>query len=126
MTLRESITDLRHLIEADKPSVPKVTTKLKGEIAKAFAKHGLDGNGTFVKPEHGYAKALDVLGDFGIEMAGVVDSMRFRGEKNQFTLDLAWTNKADSFSPTEIANSMLAVSWYKRREDSYEVLAYLS
>jgi len=111
--------------QAQKPKVPKLTPAIRNKVAREFKKAGLDGNGRFVKPERGYVAALDILSKYGIELGGVVDSHRFKGDKGSVSVDLAWSNKEDPFSPTPMT-SMLALSFYKLDDDKYEVLAYLS
>lgn len=109
--------------QAQKPK--KLTPAIRNKIAKDFKKAGLDGNGRFRKPEEGYSKAVDIISKYGLELDGIPDSHRFRGDKGSVTVDLAWSNKEDPFSPTSI-NSMLAVSFYKLEDDKFEVLTYIT
>jgi DNA-binding ferritin-like protein len=100
--------------------------KIRQKANKALNRAGLDGNGRFRKPDRGYAKALDVLADSGIELDEVVSSFTFQPEKGSTTVRLAFSNPEDSFSPESIHNAMLVLSWYQHRPDHYEVLAYVS
>jgi hypothetical protein len=111
--------------QAQKPKPKKLTPAIRNKIAKDMKKVGLDGNGRFRKPEEGYSKAVDVLSKYGIELDGIPDSHRFKGDKGSVSVDLAWSNKEDPFSPVSM-NSMLAVSFYKLENDKYEVLAYVT
>jgi hypothetical protein len=111
--------------QAQKPKPKKLTPSIRNKIAKDLKKVGLDGNGRFRKPEEGYSKAVDVLGKYGIELDGIPDSHRFKGDKGSVTVDLAWSNKEDPFSPVSM-NSMLAVSFYKLEDNRFEVLAYIT
>lgn len=104
----------------------KVDQRTKTTVIRAMKSKGLDGNGRFEKPERGYSAALDVLGDFGIEMDEVVNSFLFKPDSNFLTIRIAFSNKADPFSPTSIVNSRLAISYTKLAENKYEVLAYLT
>ena len=104
----------------------RLDPKLKNAVNKAFVSKGLDGNGRFEKPERGYSKAIETLGDFGLEMDEVVNSFLFRQDANHFTIRIALSNNFDSFSPTSIINSKLVISYTKLAENKFEVLAYLS
>ena len=92
----------------------------------AMRRKGLDGNGRFEKPTRGYTLALDILGDFGIELGEVVSSHLFNRESGSLNVDLAFTNPADSFSPMQISNTMLHLQYTRLDDARYEVLAYLT
>jgi hypothetical protein len=102
--------------------LPAQRVKLNRELISA----GLDGNFLFQKATKGLAKAFDVLAKAGIEPDEVVSSYHFMREDGRTTVNLAFTNPEDSFSPVVISNSMLALTWHKVAEDKYEVIAYLS
>jgi hypothetical protein len=105
----------------------KLPTSLKNKIAKDFKKAGLDGNGRFQKPQHGTAKAIEILNSHGIELDDVPSADYFRNkESGRFNWHLAFKNKEDPFSPESISNSMLSVSYYQIAPNKYEVLVYLS
>lgn len=103
---------------------PRLDRKTRDSIVDALKAAGLDGNGRFEKAERGYAKAVEVIGKFGLELDDVANSHLFRRDSGQMALHLAWTNEKDSFSPTPMG-SMLAVSWHKVADDRFEVLAYV-
>jgi hypothetical protein len=99
---------------------------LRNQIANDFEKAGLDGNGRFEKPVHGYMKAVEILQSYGIELNDLADSHSFTYPDRQITLDLAFTNQDDPFSPIAIPH-MLVVAWHKfEQTGAYEVLAYVS
>jgi len=100
--------------------------KLKNLIAHAFKFEGLDGNKFFRKAQDGYSKALGVLQDYGIEMDEVVSSHLFNPPEGRISINLAWTNKEDMFSPESIPNSMLVVTFHQMESGKFEVIAYLS
>lgn len=113
----------------------KMTTAMKNKINARLAGRadGLDGNKSWPKAEHGYAHALEVLSDYGIELDGVVNSMGFKPMSGTVRANLAFTNVEDSFSPTSIINTMLIISFAPRgyegadrTETRFEVIAYLS
>ena len=60
----------------------KVDQKTKMAVVRAMKLKGLDGNGRFEKPERGYAEALGILNNFGIEMDEVVNSFKFKPDSN--------------------------------------------
>jgi hypothetical protein len=102
--------------------------KLKTKITYTLSKRGLDGNGRFRSPVHGYQTALEVLADYGIELDDVVSRSRMdlAISQGRITLDIAFTNKEDPFSPIDIRDSMLVLTFYERSDDNWEVLGYLS
>lgn len=113
----------------------KITPTMRNKINARLAgpADGLDGNKPWPKAEHGYAHALDVLSDYGIELDGVVNSMDFKPLSGRVRANLAFTNKEDSFSPTSIQNTMLIVTFAPRGHEGadrtqtrFEVIAYLS
>jgi DNA-binding ferritin-like protein len=104
----------------------KLDRKTRNQANKALTRAGLDGNGRFEKPDRGYAKAVDVISDYGLEMDEVVSSFSFNRPSGSVTIDLAYTNREDLFSPISIDNAMLVVTWTELRPDYYEVLAYVS
>jgi len=129
--MREELTplakDLRNEVDVTEAKKPeRLKPALRNKVTQAFNKAGLDGNGRFQKPEQGYARAVDIMGDFGIEIDGIPNSHSFKGDEGRFSVDIAWTNKADLFSPESIPNSMLVGTFYKHRENQFEVLCYLS
>lgn len=100
--------------------------RLKREITLDFIKAGLDGNGRFEKPDKGYSRAVDILQKHGIELDQVVNSWEFKQDSRQLTINVAFTNKADLFSPGPINNSMLVLSYHRLSDTAFEVIAYMS
>jgi hypothetical protein len=103
----------------------RLDSRTRQLINRKFNANGLDGNGRFQKPEHGYSKALDLLSEFDIELGEVVNSWAFQGDSGTINIDVAKKTE-DPFSPLPLTNSRLVVSFYRRASDSYEVLAYMS
>jgi len=116
----------RQLVEAvkAKPKKKKISA-IRSKVTAKFKQAGLDGNGRFRKAQDGYAKALDVLGDFGVELDDVVSSHLFNVDAGRVSVSLAWSTD-DPFSPVSIGREMLIVSWTKMDNGRFEVLAYLS
>ena len=104
----------------------KLSNKIRRMINDKLNRVGLDGNGRFQTPQKGYVRALDVLQSFGIELGEVVSSFNFRKDANQFNVHLAFKNMDDPFSPSDIQNTMLHISYTKLEDDRYEVLAYMT
>ena len=108
-------------------SSTKLSQKLREKINAQMRKKGLDGNGRFRKPDHGYMKAVEIMQDHGVELDEVVSSFQFTARPSgTVKARIAFTNKADLFSPVSIANSMLYLQYTELRKDSFEVVAYLS
>ena len=91
-----------------------------------LSRKGLDGNRSFPKVGTGLAAIGEELTEFGLEWDTTLNAHLFMGDSGHTTLDIAFSNKEDPFSPTPISNSMVAVSWYKRETDKFEVTAYFS
>lgn len=109
------------------PKRPRLPTRTRIEVNSTLSKYGLDGNGRFASPSAALDKAQEVLAKHGIELDTTPDSWALtKYDQFRLTLDVAWTNEADSFSPVSIENSMLVFTWYKFQEEVYEALAYLS
>lgn len=92
----------------------------------ALIKAGLDGNTYFDKAQQGYAKAVDVIAGFGMELATIPNSFVFTRPEGKVDVDLAWKNPTDSFSPEEVPNSVLVVTFHQMDSGRFEVIAYLS
>jgi hypothetical protein len=104
----------------------KLSSSLRQKINGDLSRHGLDGNIRFRSVGEGLAKIGAVLSQYGIEWDDTMNSHLFMGNEGRRTIDIAFTNQEDSFSPTPISNSMVALSWYRTETDKYEVTAYLS
>ena len=96
------------------------------EINSLLIRAGLDGNGRFRSAQQGYARAVDVLQDEGIELDEVVSSHLFNQSSGTIRADIAFTNYTDRFSPISIDNSVLYLQYTELRDGVYEVVAYLS
>lgn len=126
--LRRTIQDLKK-VRIQKVAVQQgfqIDRKTRNGVSDWFAKVGLDGNGSFKKPQDGYRKALDTLEHFGIVLADSVDSYKFTRDEGRITVDLGVPNKKPMMPPIPVDNSMLVLSFHKRSEENFEVLAYLS
>jgi len=96
------------------------------QINSLLIRAGLDGNGRFRSAQQGYARAVDVLHDVGIELDEVVSSHLFNQPSGTIRADIAFTNYTDRFSPISIDNSVLYLQYTELRDGVYEVVAYLS
>jgi len=103
----------------------RLLPSLKREINKQLIREGFGGRGRWRKPEQGYAKALEVLSNFGIELDTVVSSHLFNRPQGSVVVDLAFTNEEDSFSPESISNSVLRLDWTDVG-NGYEIIGYMS
>ena len=104
----------------------RLDPKVKRNVARTFTAEGLDGKGSFVEPQEGFTKALNILQHFGIVANDIVSGNVFNRDKNHFNLEIGTPSPESFMPPTPIKNSMLVFTYYKRSEDNYEVLAYLS
>ena len=104
----------------------RVDPVTKRAVSRGFAQKGLDGRGAFRTIGAGINAAFDILGKFGIEVGQVLNSHLFMGDEGSQRIELAFSNPEDSFSPKDVSNSLLVMSWYKRESGNYEILMYLS
>jgi hypothetical protein len=119
---------LAHLVAAREkfePDANRLERATRLRINERFNAVGLDGNGRFGRAEDGYVRALDVLSEFGIELGEVVNSHLFSRDDNTLNIEMAFSNPDDSFSPVEINNSLLHLTYHKLN-GRYEVLAYMA
>ena len=126
MDIKSVLRDIEESVKKRKGADNKRIKPHRDKIFEKFKKAGLDGNGRFEKAQLGYAKASKILGKFGIEPGEVVSAGRFRADSGHTAIELAWSNKNDPFSPEQIEDFMLAISWTKLGKYKYEVIAYLS
>lgn len=92
----------------------------------ALRKAGFDGNGRFRRIGEALASAFKVLSRIGIEQDEVLNMGAFMGDSGARTIDLAFSNPDDPFSPEPISNSVLHFSWTELDSGALEVIAYLS
>jgi len=95
-------------------------------------------NGTFPnrKAQDGYYAAIEILGQYGIQIDTVINVFQFEGSwEGTVKVDLAFTNPDNPFNPEPINNSLLVVSYHPfgdtatsgdRAKAKFEVVAYLS
>lgn len=100
--------------------------RMRERINDALVEEGLGGKKLFEKASRGYAAAIDVLGEHGIELDTVVNAQSLAGSTGTLRIDVAFTNEEDSFSPVSIKNSVLFLQFTELREDAFEVIAYMS
>lgn len=104
----------------------RLDSRVRQQANAALIRKGLDGNGRFRKIGQALAVAFEVLGKFGIEADEVLSAHKFPEAKGRATINLAFQNPDDPFSPESIDNTMLAIQWTEMRPGSVEVIAYLS
>ena len=104
----------------------RLDNSTRQKVNADLMKKGLDGNLAFQRLGQALNVIAEVLQDAGLEQAEVFSASRFMGDDGRANFDIALSNPTDSFSPTDITNSMLAVTWHKHDSGRYEVIAYLS
>jgi len=107
-----------------KDNLSKLTPKERKTVNAALRKAGLDGNTVFRSPNAGLMAVTGVMSKHGFEYTDYGGFKPDSGGTKR--IDFERSNKADPFSPTSIANSIIWFSWYRHRETSYECIAYLS
>lgn len=112
---------------ASKEAGRRLDNGLRRKVNEKLLRVGLDGNGRFRKPEQGFARAVEVMQEFGIEMDEVVSSHLFSPRpQGTVRVDLAFSNPSDPFSPESITNSLLFLQYTELDAGRFEVTAYLS
>lgn len=104
----------------------RLDNSTRQKVNADLLKKGFDGNLAFQRLGQALNGIAEVLQDAGLEQAEVFSAARFSGDDGRANFDIALSNPTDSFSPTDITNSMLAVTWHKHDSGRYEVIAYLS
>lgn len=107
-------------------AVSSLPSKAKEAVNLSLIQAKMDGNGRFRSPGLALARISEVLASHGIEWGEVIQSFPLKQPQGRMNIDLAMSNSADPFSPTNISNSMLAFQWYQLENGQYEVVAYLS
>lgn len=102
----------------------KLDPKTKRLVNATLIRSGMDGNKRFRKPGEALARISEVLSDFGIEWDEVLPSFRLSQPKGRITVDLAFSNEEDPFSPMPIENTTLAFHW-DTLGTGVEAIAYL-
>lgn len=102
------------------------------DLNKKLNKKGLDGNGRFIKVDHGLQAIHEILSDFSLEIDEVLSSDLFRHDSGSRTFNLARKSR-DPQDPKPIKNSMISFSWEllgneseDRSKRRYEILAYIT
>lgn len=115
---------MKHIYEAiDKMTPTKLDRGLRVKANKGLEKAGLDGNERFQSIGQAVNAVWKVLSPLGLEPdAGVPYT---GGKQGSLSQGLRFSNKTDPHSPTDIANSVLYMSWSKL-ENGFEVVGYLS
>ena len=124
--LAREVAEVSLAIKTAKSQTAKINSALRSKINRELVRAGLDGNSRFEKPGLALSAANKVLADNGIEWDEAISADRLMGSEGRITVDLAFTNKEDVFSPIQITNSMLAMTWYEHAKYKYEAVAYLS
>lgn len=107
-------------------STRKMDSATRAKANADLARNGLDGNGRFSKVGQGLSRAFDVLAKYGIEPDETLNANGFMGPEGRRSIHLAFSNPADSFSPVNIPNTMLAITWAEVNPGRFEMVAYLS
>lgn len=99
---------------------------VRSEANDDLIQAGMDGNGRFKSVGLALSMACKVLEKYNIEPNQVFSAWEFKKPKGISSIELAFSNPGDPFSPMPIINSNLYFSWYELMPDKYEVVAYLS
>jgi hypothetical protein len=110
---------LASLSEAHSTLPSGLRRKINAELSRGVT----SGNPYAHSFSRGLSAAFDVLASHGIEPARSVSPPL--SDTGRMSIDLAFTNREDSFSPIEITNSSLIVSYAKMRT-GVEFIAYVS
>jgi hypothetical protein len=98
----------------------------RSAINRDLDKGGFGGAKRFRRMGEALNEAFSILAKYGIEPDEVLNAHTFNQSKGHRLIELALTNAADSFSPTNISNCGLAFSWHDLGDERFEVIAYIS
>lgn len=107
-------------------SQKRLTTALRQQVNKSLSRAGFDGNGRHLTVGEALASLGTILNANGIELDSTLNSHLFQGSEGKQSLDVAFSNPEDPFSPVSINNSRLFFTWHTRENGTMEVIAYLS
>ena len=114
----------RHLKQA-REAPRRMDNALKTKINHELRSAGFDGNGRFRSIGHAINVATGIIEKNGVELAEVMSAHRFNKPEGHEAVELAFKTD-DPFSPVEIDNTRLALSWTELQEGRLEAIAYLS
>lgn len=124
--MRQEILKLAQRFEKDQSQYLSLGKNTKSEANERLIEVGMDGNGRFKSVGLALSHAFKVLEDYNIEPNQIFSAWEFKKPKGVSSIELAFSNSDDPFSPMPITNSNLYFSWYELMPDKYEVVAYLS
>lgn len=104
----------------------RIDSSTRSAINRDLEKAGFDGNGRFRRMGEALSAAFQVLEKHEIQPAEILNAHTFNQSKGHRLIELAFSNAADSFSPTSVSNAGLAFSWHDLGGERYEVIAYIS
>lgn len=114
---------LASLGEAVAEKSSRLDSATKRKINAALAKGITSGSPYAQSFGQGLNAAFDVLKQYGIEPGHTVSPPH--GNSGRVTVDLAFTNTEDGFSPTDITNSVLVLTFHNMNT-GVEIIAYVS
>jgi len=109
-----------------KQASEKLQTALRQKVNFDLVKAKLDGTMPWPRLAQALNKIGEVLYNNGISH-DIMSADRFRGSEGRAVLDIDFINAEDPFSPVQISNSSLVITYHKFEETGrWEVIAYLS
>lgn len=103
-----------------------ISPLIRREVNAALRKEGLDGNGRFESMAWIVNKINEILGYYNMEIIDLITPYTFPGQSGHKSLSFGITPDDDYYSPEEIDNSMVAISYYKHEDGRYDAVVYLS
>jgi len=104
----------------------RLDSSRRSRINRDLEQHGFGGRRKFRSVGEAINVATGVLQKHGLELDEIPNAWFFREPSGHKSLDMAWSNPQDPFSPVPISNSMLALQWTELREGVFEVIGYMS
>ena len=102
--------------------------KLRAPIQRALKSKGLDGNGQIDTPQKGWDLTVGVLKHFGLFPDRPAPRRwldKYLEDNQRFTIGLE-VPSPDGHGMTEINNSVIVFTFYRREYGNFEVMVYLS
>lgn len=101
------------------------TKNIKQDINKSLIDSGLDGNGRFDSISLALSEAGEVLQNFNLTFADVLNANLFLGDSGSRSLSLS-TISDRPFENGDMVGFDLYFTWYKLDNNKYEIVAYLT
>jgi len=104
----------------------RLDSSLRQRINRELVQAGFGGRGRWQKPGLALSDAMEVLSKHGLEQDEIPNSHALSQPTGTYSVNVAFSNEEDPFSPMAISNTALHLSWTELAPYKLEVISYLS